>query len=65
MMHVDSDIKCLSKGLVSDLRFLMTLMYEISDIRYLASCLKAYRLSEWIFFYIKRCQCSMFYTNCS
>ena len=53
MMHVYSDIKCLSKGLVSDLRFLMTLMYEISDIRYLASCLKAYRLSEWIFFILK------------
>jgi hypothetical protein len=34
-------------------RFLMTLMYEISDIRYLASCLKAYRLSEWIFFILK------------
>ena len=28
-------------------------------------CLKAYRMSEFIFFYIKSCQYSMYYTNCS
>jgi len=39
MMHENADIRCLSKDLVSDIRVLMTLVYEISEIRYLASCL--------------------------
>ena len=39
-------------------------VFELSGVdnkRYL----KTYRLSELIFFYIKSCQYSMFYANCS
>jgi Leucine-rich repeat (LRR) protein len=40
-------------------------IYDLNILKYPNDILKAYRLSEFIFFNIKSCQYSMFYTNCS